>query len=114
MRPSGLRVMSTPATSARDSRRREIASCIALAAKGGEDDENQGEGHRVDLCAAVIVAAASAQPTKEQHSQSEVGEQGHESDEGDGDGADEDVVVTDVAELVSEDSFELGAVHQLE
>jgi hypothetical protein len=70
-------------------------------------------GRDVDPCSAVV-AAACAHSTEEERSESEVGEQSQGSDWDDRDGADEDVVVVDVAQLVGEDAFEFGAVHELE
>ena len=85
-----------------------------LGCDGSENDEHQGQGNDEDRRVTAVVIPAATKPTKEQKAKPEVAQQREEPDQGDRDRRDQDVVVANVAELVRENTFELGAVHDLQ
>ena len=86
-----------------------------LGGDGSENDEHQGQRNDEDRgVTPAVIPAPSTKATKEQEAKAEVAEQREEPDESHCDRRDQDVVVANVAELMRENTFKLGAVHDLQ
>ena len=108
--PGGYRVISTAETSARLSRRRLTAACMARAASGASSMKASPTSRVMMLPPASLLRRP---PPQIDHAHAEVGEQGGDADHGHRERHDEGVVVLHVAELVGQHALELDPVHLL-